>query len=196
MRSDYVKSSALRILINSMRLENGIAMRVALETGLRIGDILKLRPCDLNGCKLAYVAAKTGKKGVKTISKSLAGDLRRIQGREWIFEGRTGSKTGHRTRQSVYTDLKKCCKLLGVSGQISPHSARKSYAVDDFQKHGLSHVKKELQHNNEGVTLMYALSDKLNGAQYDEESRQILYQILEIVTDVQQIVNTLAKSIE
>ena len=163
MRSDYVNSDALRLLTNSMEVENGLALRVCLETGLRIGDVLKCRPTDLNGRKLSYVAEKTGKSGTKTLSKRLAAALERISGTEWIFEGRGKTKTGHRTRQAVYRDLKKVCKRLGVVGQISPHSARKSYAVKDFHEHGLYHVKSELQHDDIGVTLLYALSDVIGG---------------------------------
>ena len=66
MRSDYVKSESFRLLINSMQYENGLALRVSLETGLRIGDVLKARPADLKGNKLYFVAQKTGKAGVKT----------------------------------------------------------------------------------------------------------------------------------
>ena len=146
MRSDYVKSESFRLLINSMQYENGLALRVSLETGLRIGDVLKARPADLKGNKLYFVAQKTGKAGVKTLSKGLATALWRVSGNDWIFEGRGKTKTGHRTRQTVYRDLKKVCKRLGIEGQISPHSARKSYAVADFRENGLDHVKKELQH--------------------------------------------------
>lgn len=198
MRSDYVKSDALRLLINSMQYENGLALRVSLETGLRIGDVLKARPSDLKGTKLSYVAQKTGKAGVKTLSKSLANALRRISGADWIFEGRGKSKTGHRTRQTVYLDLKKVCKRLGVDGQISPHSARKSFAVADFREHGLDHVKKELQHDQDSVTMLYALSDLLSGASYDDQSgenQSLLIEIHTIVTELLQIVRKLAANL-
>lgn len=194
MRADYVKSDALRLLVNSMQYENGLALEVCIETGLRIGDVLKIRPGDLEGCRLSYVAEKTGKSGVKVLSRSLAKALRRIQGRDWVFEGRGKTKTGHRTRQAVYRDLKRVCKKLSVEGQISPHSARKSYAVADFRKNGLNHVKKELQHTDDSVTLLYALSDQLSGGHFDDGSRQILLEILDIVTDLQKTVHEMAKS--
>ncbi|MGM9648305.1 MAG: tyrosine-type recombinase/integrase [Eubacteriales bacterium] len=194
MRSDYVNSDAFRLLINSMQYENGLALRVSLETGLRIGDVLKCRPWDLRGCKLSYTAEKTGKSGVKTLSKRLAAALRRISGNDWIFEGRYKTKTGHRTRSTVYKDLKKVCKRLGVEGQISPHSARKSYAVEDFHAHGLDHVKKELQHDDSGVTLLYALSDVISDAPKSEKQGEILAllrDIYKIVTDLQRTVRNL-----
>lgn len=198
MRSDYVKSESFRLLINSMQYENGLALRVSLETGLRIGDVLKARPADLKGNKLFFVAQKTGKAGVKTLSKGLATALWRVSGNDWIFEGRGKTKTGHRTRQTVYRDLKKVCKRLGIEGQISPHSARKSYAVTDFREHGLDHVKKELQHDRESVTLLYALSDVLTGAPTDApsgENQSLLVEIHTMVTELLQIVRKLAANL-
>lgn len=200
MRADYVNSEAFRLLINSMQWENGLALRVSLETGLRIGDVLALKSSDLRGCKLSYVASKTGKPGAKTVSRKLANAMRNAAGTGyWIFPGRDHRK--HRTRQAVYKDLKKVCKRLGVAGQISPHTARKSYAVEEFHEHGLDHVKRELQHDDASVTLLYALSDMLSpagdskkdseAAASESEIVQLLRRVLEIVTDVQQIVHDL-----
>lgn len=197
MRSDYVNSEAFRLLINSMEWENGLALRVSLETGLRIGDVLALRRCDLRGCKLSYVASKTGKPGTKTISKRLAALLIKSAGvSEWLFPGRN-SKSGHRTRQAVYRDLKRVCKRLGIEGQISPHSARKSYAVDEFREHGLDHVKRELQHDDASVTMLYAFSDMLSASAdgISGEIGAVLRRILQIVTDTQNLVHDLAKKL-
>ena len=194
MRSDYVKSEAFRLLINSMQYENGLALRVSLETGLRIGDVLKAKAVDLKGTKLSYVAQKTGKAGCKTLSKSLANALRRVSGSYWIFEGRGRTKTGHRTRQTVYRDLKKVCKRLGVEGQISPHSARKSYAVADFRENGLEHVKRELQHDQDSVTLLYALSDVLTGAPSEDQGEgnaALIREIHRMVTEALHILHKL-----
>lgn len=198
MRSDYVNSGAFRLLINSMEYENGLALRVSLETGLRIGDVLALRSCDLNGTKLFYVAKKTGKAGCKTISRRLATALLRCAGNsEWLFPSNR-AKSGHRTRHAVYRDLKKVCKRLGVEGQISPHSARKSYAVEDFRENGLEHVKRELQHDSESVTLLYALSDVLSGAPSDAQGGEnaiLLAEIHTMVTELLQIVRKLAANL-
>lgn len=157
MRSVYVQSSVLRMLVNSMAYENGVAMRVCSETGLRIGDVLSLRPSDLKGNRLSYVAHKTGKAGVKLLSSDLAACLRRVSGKSWIFPGRDPQK--HRSRQAVYLDLKKVCREYGLTGQISPHSARKTYAVEEYRQYGLEAVQRELQHSDVHTTLMYALSD-------------------------------------
>lgn len=41
-----------------MEYENALALRLSLETGLRIGDCLALRPEDIDGCVISYTAQK------------------------------------------------------------------------------------------------------------------------------------------
>lgn len=159
MRSDFVNSDSFKVLTNCMEYENGLALRVSIETGLRIGDVLKIKRKDIDGNKITFTAEKTGKRGTKEISSRLARELGRFfrAPDEYIFQGK--GKSGHRTRQAVYVDLKKACKRLGIEGQISPHSARKSYAVKVFHDKGLNVVQRELQHRNVSDTFLYCLSD-------------------------------------
>jgi integrase len=133
-------------------------MRVALETGLRINDVLTLKSGALNGTSIKYTASKTKKSGVKKISKDLAQKLKnRTVGDTYLFPGRIAG--AYRTRQAVWKDIKKACELQGVKEQISPHSARKTYAVELRKKEGLPAVQKELQHSRGDVTMLYAFAD-------------------------------------
>lgn len=159
MRSEFVNSDSFKVLTNCMEYENGLALRVCVETGLRIGDVLKIKGQDIDGNIISFVAEKTGKNGTKEITSRLARELKRLvtSPTAYVFKGR--GKSGHRTRQAVYIDLKNACKRLGVEGQISPHSARKSYAVRVFHDKGLNAVQKELQHRNVSDTFLYCLSD-------------------------------------
>ena len=142
-----------------MQYMNGLALRVSVETGIRIGDVLALKGENIAGRKISFTAKKTGKSGVKTISAELERELRRVIHKpgDFVFKGR--GKTGHITRQAVYLDLKGVCKRMHLEGQISPHTARKSYAVDIFHEKGLNAVQKELQHRNVSETLLYCMSD-------------------------------------
>ena len=159
MRSEFVNSDSFKVLTNCMEYENGLALRVCVETGLRIGDVLKIKGQDIDGNIISFVAEKTGKNGTKEITSRLARELKRLvtSPTAYVFKGR--GKSGHRTRQAVYVDLKKACERLGVEGQISPHSARKAYAVKVFHDKGLNVVQKELQHRNISDTFLYCLSD-------------------------------------
>lgn len=168
MKSEYIQSEALRVLINSMHYENGVALLVSLETGMRIGDVLKMRRKDIKGNVVHYVAEKTGKAGTAELSPELLKKIKSVWGKTYVFEGQRHN--AHRTRQAVYLDIKRVCKEYGVDGQISPHSARKSFSVDDFRENGLDAVKEHLQHSSTAVTMLYALADKLPTGDSDIES--------------------------
>lgn len=143
-----------------MQYENILAVEVSLETGARIGDVVALRKDCLKGRTLRYTAQKTGKEDIKVISADLANRLRRNSCGLWLFPSER-SKSGHRTRQAVWKDIKQASKALGLKGNISPHSARKTYAVVDYHKNGLKATQEDLQHDRIDTTLIYALSDTL-----------------------------------
>ncbi len=142
-----------------MNYENALAVRLSLETGMRIGDAVALPKSAINGRKVTFMAQKTGKTAEAEISADLARRLSAIAGREWVFAGRDPRK--HRTRQAVYKDLRAVAKQYGVAEHISPHSARKTYAVGVYRADGLKACQERLQHDSEGTTLLYALADKI-----------------------------------
>ena len=159
-----------------MNEANADACRVALATGLRIGDVLKLRFCDINGNLLTFNAEKTHKNGQIEIDERTRILLKKHgkAGNAYCF---AGSKAGkHRTRQAVWADMKRACKLLNIPLQISPHSCRKTYAVEVFHKEGLEAVRDKLQHDNVSTTLLYAFSD-CNMTNPDERTRDIAREV-------------------
>lgn len=164
MKSDYLKPNNYGKLFVFMGYENTLVLRVSLETGMRIGDILKLKPRDLRGRTLTYTAEKTGKRGKAVISQGLANRLREVSGEKYIFPKR-GDADDHRRRQTVWKDVKRAVAALRAAGvidseNISPHSARKTFAVEDMEKHGILHTQKALQHSNKMTTRIYTDSDK------------------------------------
>lgn len=158
MKSEYVDSSVYNSLFPYMTYENVLALRVALATGLRIGDVLKIRTDDIKGRTLNYVAEKTEKKGTKVLPQKLVTELRRNACGGWAFPGRKG---GHRTRQAVWADVKKARKAVGLEANITPHSTRKTYAVDLYHEKGIEATERELQHDSLATTMLYAFSNVL-----------------------------------
>lgn len=142
-----------------MQYENALALRTSLETGWRIDDVLHLRVSDLKGRTLSCIAMKTGKPDKKVISADLAKRLLQVANNGRLFDGRFGDKP--RTRQAVWRDVKKAVKRLGIAGNVAPHSARKTYAVEDFKDNGLAQVQKDLQHDRLSTTMIYAFADLL-----------------------------------
>ena len=143
-----------------MTYDNVLALRISLETGLRIDDVLSLRAEQLKGRTLRGVAEKTGKPYKKAISADLASRLRSLNRQGYIFPHRT-KKNAHRTRQAVWANMKKAARLLGVELNAAPHSARKTYAVELLNDKGIDAVQKELQHDRISTTMLYAFSNLL-----------------------------------
>lgn len=161
MKAEYLKPSIYNNLYPYMTYDNVLALRVALVTGLRIGDVLKIRPGDVDPVRgrIWYKAEKTGKEGVKRIPKGLARELvRNACGGWWCFPHRI-DPSKHRTREAVYRNLIHACKRAGLDIHVTPHSARKTYAVELRDVSGLAEVQKQLQHDSLDVTMLYAFSD-------------------------------------
>lgn len=100
-----------------------------------------------------------------TLPVNLWNDLLMQAGKIYVFEGRNDPRK-HRTRQAVYKDLKRAATLFRVKNlQISPHSARKIYAVDKYQRTcRLDKVRELLNHSDEAVTMLYAMADAVTAA--------------------------------
>lgn len=168
MKSDYLNPRTYDELYRVMQRDNVLAIRVAVETGLRIDDVLRLRWENFGkSTKFTYIAKKTGKKGVKKLSKVLKTELfsRNVHNSQYVFPGRKNGT--HRTRQAVWKDLKKAAKLMNVPMNVSPHSARKTYAVELRKEEGLAAVQSELQHNNMSTTMLYAFADLARAGKRD-----------------------------
>ena len=159
MRSDFVDSDVIGHILYALTPENKLVCKVALETGLRVGDILELKTADLYKQSFTITEQKTGKKKRVRLRKALIAELLKIAGDKFVFEHRINPDK-HRTRQAVFADIKRSAKLFRVKENISPHSLRKIYAVDLYKKtNDLKKVCEALSHDNELTTMIYALAD-------------------------------------
>lgn len=184
LKAEYISREAWLALLPSMRPENARALAVSLETGLRIDDVLKIRIRDLvddeeRGQGVRYVARKTGKEGFARCSRGLLDLLRAGADPAGVcFPARGGWKSPHRTRQAVWKDLRRAAKNAGIKPHISPHSARKTFAVELYHDRGIEAVQAALQHGNINTTNLYAFAD-LQGATYNRE--QMIQEVTEKV---------------
>lgn len=140
--------------------QNRLALQISLATGLRIDDVLHLKTSQLEKERFTIKEMKTGKSRRVRLPKALREECLRHSGRYYVFEHRLDPKKP-RTRQAVYKDLKRACKLFRVNGlQISPHTARKIYSVGLFDKcNSVEKVQSVLNHSKPEVTEVYTLSD-------------------------------------
>lgn len=114
---------------------------------------------------------KTGKRRFVGLTADLLADLRANAGKKWVFEHRTDPKR-HRCRQAVWKDLKRAAAAFRLPQNVSPHSARKVYAVELLHKYGdIDKVRRALNHGSNEVTLIYALADAQLTAKYKKRRR-------------------------
>lgn len=170
MRAEWVEPDVFELLLTAMMPENRLALQVSLATGLRIGDVLALRT-DKMKRRQTVREQKTGKSRRVYWPKELYDSMMAQAGRVFVFEGRL-SIYKSRTRDAVYKDLRRVARLYRVDGRavgvhLSPHSARKLYAVQAYKRSGsLPYVKELLNHDDEAVTVLYAMADQLTAAQH------------------------------
>lgn len=162
MRSKYIDTEELEKLRAMLAEEAWLPLWVSLETGLRIGDVVKLRKANLKPDGLHYKAQKTGKNGVAKVSANLRRELSVRRGK-WLFP--SPYKAGkHITRQCAWARIKAACKRAGIEAEgVSPHSLRKVFAVELYREKGFKAVKEALQHRNAATTEIYSFADWSTG---------------------------------
>lgn len=160
--SDYVLLREFEHILAALTPQNRLAVEVSLCTGLRISDVLELRT-DFLKQRMCVWERKTGKRKFVYIKRELLLRMLKQSGRVFVFQGRTDFRK-HRTRQAVYKDIKRAAKLFRMPQKmvVSPHSARKIFAVNAFKKYGnIEKVQNLLNHSSEAVTIIYAMADVL-----------------------------------
>lgn len=157
--TQYITDEDLDVVYRLLMPQNRLVCMVAEKTGLRISDVLELKAQDLKE-RMTVKEKKTGKSRRIYLNQELLKAIRAQSGPFWAFPGAPGSKTGHKTRQAVWRDLKRAQKALRLPDNLGPHSLRKVYAVKALRKTGdLGKVQKLLNHDDPAVTLIYAMAD-------------------------------------
>lgn len=160
--ADYVPRQEFTHVLAALTPPNRLVLEVSLATGLRVGDVLNMRTDALKQ-RMTVRELKTGKTRRVRLPGELYDRLVGQAGKVWVFEGRVDYRK-HRCRQAVYKDIKRAARLFRLPGalQVSPHTARKVYAVSAFQDgRSLKQVQQLLNHTDEAVTMLYAMADAL-----------------------------------
>ena len=162
MRTDWAPKGEIEHVLAALTPQNRLACEISLATGLRINDVLALKAEQIQKQRFTVREEKTGKTRAIYLPKELQDRALTCSGKHFVFEGRSNGKT-HRTRQAVFKDLKRVAKLFGIKENVAPHSLRKIYAVEEYQKHGnLKRVQKLLNHSNEAITQLYAFANVID----------------------------------
>ena len=162
MRSQWVPTDILEHILAALMPENRLACEISLATGLRVGDVLRLKPEQVRPDRPRFTIKeeKTGKSRTCYLPLELRERAYDNAGRYWVFEHRN-NPLKRRTRQAIFKDLRRAAKAFRVKERVSPHSLRKAFAVEYFNKCGgnLKKVQHLLNHSNEAVTMIYAMAN-------------------------------------
>lgn len=169
MRSQWIPKSEMQYILASLQPQNRLACEISLFTGFRINDVLALKTADVKKGRFTIREEKTGKRKTVRLPKELQDRAIAFSGQHYVFENRLNG-LDHRTRQAVFKDLRKSAKNFGIKDHISPHSLRKIYAVEEFEKSGnLKRVQKLLNHTSEAVTMLYAMANAMDRRKHDKK---------------------------
>ncbi len=170
VRAEYIDRAMLEHVLAALMPANALALEVSAHTGLRIGDVLALKTADLRQ-RMSVREEKTGKRRRIYLPADLLDRLIAQAGKIWVFEGRTDYRR-HRTRQAVWKDLRRAAEAFRLVEHVSPHSARKLYAVEQYQESGdLGAVQRRLLHSDPAVTAIYAMADALTARRVQGRKR-------------------------
>lgn len=175
MKARFLSNAEIERIFLYLSAEDKLLFGIARATGLRIGDVAKIRKKELRRlapelCEISYVAEKTGKLGRTEIAGDLAVELlAAAKGkRGFVFASKRHSKSGHVTRQALWARFKKAAEIAGVPlDGCSPHGLRKAFAVALRHEKGLKAAQEALQHTNSAVTAIYAYADAYEGCDPD-----------------------------
>lgn len=160
IKTEYLLNKEVEHVLALLTPSNQLIIQVCLHTGLRLSDVLCLKPEQLKP-RFWITEQKTGKRRIVGLPDELRAKIKEQSGDVWCFPHRL-DETKHKTRQAVWKDVKRAARLLRLKQNAAPHSFRKVYAVDLLNKYGdIAKVRRALNHSSDSVTAIYAMAAQL-----------------------------------
>ena len=137
---------------------------IGICTGLRIGDLIALRVCEVNrGDKLRLQEEKTGKRQEIKIGQRLRevldAELEGMPDNAFLFPSRQRDKRGrikHITTATAWHDMKLIAKWFDIDFPFSCHSLRKTFGYWHYQENkNLPLLARHFNHSDLRVTSRY-----------------------------------------
>lgn len=142
-----------------------IMLAIGVDTGLRISDILGLRVCDVRP-SLTVTEKKTQKKRKVSLSRktrTLISEYVSACGltpQNFLVYSRDWQKDKPLSRSQAYRVIHAVGALAG-SYNVGTHSMRKTYAVNQYRRHGaVNALKNDFGHKYESTTMAYLIKKK------------------------------------
>ena len=154
------KDEIFRVVKALPGIKHRAMLLLAYGGGLRVSEIVKLRPQDLDhGRRTIYIRAAKGRKDRYTLLSdaawSVVKEYLQSEGpRFWLFEGRTpGFPLSIRAVQGVFYSA---CRRAGINKRVSIHALRHSFATHLLESGtDLRYIQTLLGHANPATTAVY-----------------------------------------
>ena len=153
------KESVVRLIQVTKNLKHRVMIGLLYSSGLRVGELLALRPGDLDFERLQiFVRRGKGRKDrvvpmAVVMKPMLVNYIQTYTPKRFFIEGRTG---GAYSASSVRHMLKRSCEAAGVLPVVSPHALRHSYATHMLENGvDLRHIQTLLGHSKPETTMIY-----------------------------------------
>ncbi|MGH0798088.1 hypothetical protein S3E15_03915 [Bacillus mycoides] len=133
-----------------------ILFLLGLNTGLRVGDLLKLKVSDVRKKKKVVIREGKTKKARQLNLSNIYDEIQeyiRTVDSEWLFPSRKGDKAI--TTTQAYRQLQKAADMAGLES-IGTHTMRKSFGYWFYkQTKDVAKLQNILNHSHPQITLTY-----------------------------------------
>ena len=162
IRSEKDIKSIKRLLFNNKR--DLFIFTLGINSGLRVGDLTRLKVSDFNGKKrgdtISLIEGKTGKTNTIIINKNIYNvfnqymNENKLNDNDYVFRSRKAGYSLH--TNSVKRMIKGWCKDINLEGNYGAHTLRKTFGYHQMKNGtGLELLMKRFNHSSPGITLRY-----------------------------------------
>lgn len=135
-----------------------ILFLIGINTGLRVGDLVKIKVKDVKRKKKVTVKeGKTKKSRViqfTNIYDEIQAYINTLEGTEWLFPSRQGGS--HITTTQAYRQIVKAAKMVDIEDGIGTHTMRKTFGYWFYkQTKDMAKLQEILNHSKPEITKRY-----------------------------------------
>lgn len=164
-RGYFFKEQIYHVLTTADRRE-WLMIKMCFDSGLRIGELIKLKVTDFHNCKIRVVGKGDKERWV------MVSDETKLRLEDWIKREHIiqfifpGDHKGHLSASAARRAMQNTFKRAGIDG-MQPHDLRRSYATDlNRLDVDIRHIQVGMGHASQKTTEEYIA--KLTGADVEE----------------------------